>query len=59
MRVRLSTSLRALLVDVLVLMVSAVQTTTPVTIPADAPAKENILFAWSWINVEGNREYYM
>merc|ERR1711939_43087 len=31
----------------------------PFTIPADAPAKENILFAWSWINVEGNREYYM
>merc|ERR1712000_707575 len=31
----------------------------PFTIPSDAPAAENILFAWGWHNWEGNREYYM
>ena len=31
----------------------------PFTIPADAPAKSDILFAWGWHNWEGNREYYM
>lgn len=28
------------------------------TIPAEAPSG-NVLLAWSWMNLEGNREYYM
>ncbi|EPZ34955.1 hypothetical protein ROZALSC1DRAFT_27547 [Rozella allomycis CSF55] len=31
----------------------------PVRIPDNAPACENCLFAWSWINALGNREFYM
>ncbi|RKU41513.1 hypothetical protein DL546_003866 [Coniochaeta pulveracea] len=29
------------------------------TIPADAPAGKDVLFAWSWFNEVGNREMYM
>jgi hypothetical protein len=31
----------------------------PVTIPATAPASNNVALAWTWINAVGNREYYM
>jgi hypothetical protein len=31
----------------------------PVTIPATAPASDKVVFAWTWINAVGNREYYM
>lgn len=31
----------------------------PVKIPANAPGSESCIFAWSWINAIGNREYYM
>jgi hypothetical protein len=30
-----------------------------VTIPSTAPASNNAVLAWTWINAEGNREYYM
>jgi hypothetical protein len=30
-----------------------------VTIPSTAPPSTNAIFAWTWINAEGNREYYM
>lgn len=30
-----------------------------VTIPATAPASNKAILAWSWVNAEGNREYYM
>jgi len=30
-----------------------------VQIPSSAPASDKVVFAWSWINAEGNREYYM
>lgn len=33
--------------------------TYPVTIPATAPASDKVVFAWTWVNAEGNREYYM
>jgi hypothetical protein len=29
------------------------------TIPAYAPSKTNAIFAWTWINLTGNREFYM
>lgn len=29
------------------------------TIPSDAPSCDNALFAWSWLNEVGNREFYM
>jgi hypothetical protein len=34
-------------------------TTYTVTIPSEAPSSTNAIFAWSWINATGNREYYM
>ncbi|KAI8058391.1 hypothetical protein BDF22DRAFT_665440 [Syncephalis plumigaleata] len=30
-----------------------------VSIPATAPSADKAIFAWSWINATGNREYYM
>lgn len=30
-----------------------------VTIPAGAPPCDNCIFAWSWVNAIGNREFYM
>ncbi|KAK9760405.1 hypothetical protein K7432_015590, partial [Basidiobolus ranarum] len=30
-----------------------------VTIPSTAGASKNVIFAWTWINKIGNREYYM
>ncbi|KAI9592198.1 hypothetical protein BDF19DRAFT_388593, partial [Syncephalis fuscata] len=30
-----------------------------IPLPATAPASKNAIFAWSWINASGNREYYM
>lgn len=30
-----------------------------VTIPPTAPESDKVVFAWSWVNAEGNREYYM
>ncbi|RKP07624.1 hypothetical protein THASP1DRAFT_8735, partial [Thamnocephalis sphaerospora] len=30
-----------------------------VPIPASAPSSSNAIFAWTWINATGNREYYM
>jgi len=32
---------------------------TSVTIPADAPPSDHVVFAWTWLNNLGNREYYM
>lgn len=29
------------------------------TIPSEAPSGEDVLFAWTWVNREGNREFYM
>ncbi|KAK4907334.1 hypothetical protein LTR66_017650, partial [Elasticomyces elasticus] len=29
------------------------------TIPANSPSADSALFAWSWFNLEGNREMYM
>ncbi|KAI0973078.1 hypothetical protein F4678DRAFT_38350 [Xylaria arbuscula] len=29
------------------------------TIPSDAPEGDNVVFAWTWVNKTGNREYYM
>jgi hypothetical protein len=31
----------------------------PVKIPANAPSTESCIFAWTWINAIGNREFYM
>ncbi|KAI9299138.1 hypothetical protein K502DRAFT_400 [Neoconidiobolus thromboides FSU 785] len=31
----------------------------PVKIPADAPPSNSTVLTWTWINAEGNREYYM
>jgi hypothetical protein len=28
-------------------------------IPTNAPSGEDVLFAWTWVNREGNREFYM
>jgi hypothetical protein len=33
--------------------------TYAVTIPSTAPASNKAVFAWTWVNAEGNREYYM
>jgi hypothetical protein len=33
--------------------------TYPVTIPSTAPSSDHAIFAWTWINASGNREYYM
>ncbi|ORY04996.1 putative endoglucanase precursor, partial [Basidiobolus meristosporus CBS 931.73] len=30
-----------------------------VPIPEGAPSSSNVVFAWTWINRSGNREYYM
>jgi hypothetical protein len=30
-----------------------------VQVPASAPACESCVFAWSWVNAAGNREFYM
>ncbi|KAK9762697.1 hypothetical protein K7432_011316 [Basidiobolus ranarum] len=30
-----------------------------IKIPTSAPSSKNVLFAWSWVNKVGNREYYM
>lgn len=30
-----------------------------IVIPPGAPSSDNVVFAWSWINKTGNREYYM
>lgn len=35
------------------------QTTYDFTIPSCAPASKTALLAWSWQNLEGNREFYM
>ena len=35
------------------------QSTYNFTIPAYAPSKSNAIFAWTWINHTGNREFYM
>ncbi|XXG96966.1 hypothetical protein Hte_003259 [Hypoxylon texense] len=29
------------------------------TIPSDAPEGDDVVFAWTWVNHTGNREYYM
>ncbi|KAI1147805.1 hypothetical protein F4825DRAFT_436189 [Nemania diffusa] len=29
------------------------------TIPSDAPEGDDVVFAWTWVNKTGNREYYM
>jgi hypothetical protein len=34
-------------------------TSYPFTLPADIPASDNAIFAWSWNNNVGNREFYM
>ncbi|PVU84632.1 hypothetical protein BB559_007513 [Furculomyces boomerangus] len=31
----------------------------PITIPSTVPAGDHVIFAWSWINAIGNREFYM
>ncbi|KAJ2746901.1 hypothetical protein GGI20_000980 [Coemansia sp. BCRC 34301] len=28
-------------------------------LPADLPSSDNAVFAWSWVNASGNREFYM
>ncbi|KAJ2746913.1 hypothetical protein GGI20_000992 [Coemansia sp. BCRC 34301] len=30
-----------------------------IPLPADLPSGENVIFAWTWINAIGNREFYM
>ncbi|KAJ2511494.1 hypothetical protein H4217_007358, partial [Coemansia sp. RSA 1939] len=30
-----------------------------VTLPANLPSSDNAIFAWSWCNASGNREFYM
>ncbi|KAJ2609849.1 hypothetical protein H4S08_003874 [Coemansia sp. RSA 1365] len=29
------------------------------TLPADVPAGDSVVFAWTWVNAMGNREFYM
>ncbi|KAJ2398386.1 hypothetical protein GGI23_003225 [Coemansia sp. RSA 2559] len=29
------------------------------TLPKDLPSSDNVIFAWSWVNAVGNREFYM
>ncbi|KAJ1969075.1 hypothetical protein IWQ62_000858 [Dispira parvispora] len=29
------------------------------TIPKDAPSLEHVVISWTWVNAEGNREFYM
>ncbi|KAJ2401089.1 hypothetical protein GGI23_001628 [Coemansia sp. RSA 2559] len=29
------------------------------TLPKDLPSSDNVIFAWSWVNAIGNREFYM
>ncbi|KAJ2555139.1 hypothetical protein EV175_002353 [Coemansia sp. RSA 1933] len=29
------------------------------TLPKDLPSSNNVVFAWSWVNAIGNREFYM
>ncbi|KAJ1890530.1 hypothetical protein LPJ81_005921 [Coemansia sp. IMI 209127] len=29
------------------------------TLPKDLPSSNNVIFAWSWVNAIGNREFYM
>ncbi|RKP36405.1 hypothetical protein BJ085DRAFT_2703, partial [Dimargaris cristalligena] len=33
--------------------------TFSVPIPEDAPSSDKVVFAWSWVNAVGNREFYM
>ncbi|RKP38016.1 hypothetical protein BJ085DRAFT_5764, partial [Dimargaris cristalligena] len=33
--------------------------TLSIPIPSDAPAAEMAIFAWTWVNKTGNREFYM
>ncbi|KAJ1862031.1 hypothetical protein LPJ73_000869 [Coemansia sp. RSA 2703] len=35
------------------------QTVYNFTLPADLPGSDNAIFAWSWVNAKGNREFYM
>ncbi|KAJ2804200.1 hypothetical protein H4R20_002600 [Coemansia guatemalensis] len=28
-------------------------------LPADVPSSDNVIFAWTWVNAVGNREFYM
>ncbi|RKP34159.1 hypothetical protein BJ085DRAFT_8396, partial [Dimargaris cristalligena] len=34
-------------------------TSFSVPIPSSAPSSDKVVFAWSWVNASGNREFYM